>query len=185
MKKINSTKVFDYKYYKSNKNIYYLYIHKYKNRLLYIGKGNGGRASDFNRRKSCYKEYINSVGEQNIKIYIIEESSNEQYILQLEQELHEQVLSKGYDIFSKPNKGKYGYSSGKNNPRYGKGYTMLGKNNPNAKAVNQLDMKGNFISRFDTINQASEKLGLDRHKIRKCCIGEKEFINGYKFEYAK
>lgn len=185
MKILSYKKTFDYNYYRKNKNIYYLYIHTYKDRLLYIGKGNGGRASDFNRRKSNYKEYIDLVGEQNIKCYIIEESFDEKHILELEQELHEQILNKGYDIFSRPNKGKYGYNSGKNNPRYGKGDNVLGKNNPNAKAVNQFDMEGNLIATFDTIKQASETLGVHRQKIRRCCIGEIKYLNGYKFEYLK
>lgn len=71
MKEYNSIK------YRNNKGLYYVYMHVYKDKVLYIGKGSIYRASNFSVRSKEYKEYIEKIGKENIEIYIIEESFDE------------------------------------------------------------------------------------------------------------
>ena len=52
MKEYNSIK------YRNNKGLYYVYMHVYKDKVLYIGKGSIYRASNFSVRSKEYKEYI-------------------------------------------------------------------------------------------------------------------------------
>lgn len=61
---------------------------------------------------------------------------------------------------------------------------VSGVKNPSAKAIKQLDLKGNIIGNFAYAKLAAEKFHLDLSSIIKCCKGKVKTCGGYKWEYA-
>lgn len=59
------------------------------------------------------------------------------------------------------------------------------KNNKNKTPIIQLDKNGNFISEYESISEASKKIGISSSKICMCCKGKREYTKGYKFKYKK
>lgn len=75
------------------------------------------------------------------------------------------------------------WCTSKYNANYGtrnKKLSMLHK-----KAVNQLDLGGNLIKRWDSGREASKHFGIDPTGIMRVCKGRKESYKGYKWEYAQ
>lgn len=60
----------------------------------------------------------------------------------------------------------------------------FGKKHPTSKPVNQLDIKGNFIRRWES-GRLTNALGFDSGSITRCCQGISNIHKGYKWEYAK
>ena len=58
-----------------------------------------------------------------------------------------------------------------------------GKENPCAKKVCQYDKKGNFIKKWDSIIEASQKLGINHSHISECCGGKYKTTGGYVWRY--
>jgi hypothetical protein len=56
-----------------------------------------------------------------------------------------------------------------------------GKDNPNARSIIQLDLKGNFIRKWDTINDATNATNIT--SIRQCCRGISKKAGGYVWVY--
>lgn len=56
--------------------------------------------------------------------------------------------------------------------------------NPNAKAVLQFSLNGDFIRKFSCIKEACECLGISHPPISKCCQGKQKSAYGYKWCYA-
>lgn len=63
-------------------------------------------------------------------------------------------------------------------------FRVLGKRNHTARRVNQLDLDGNFIKKWDTIKDAYLSLGLGSHAITRNLKGEDKMQVKYKWEYA-
>lgn len=67
------------------------------------------------------------------------------------------------------------------------------ENNPNfkilvvtsgkAKAVNQYDLQGNFIKRYDSFSAAARATGLNRTHIGECCNGKGRTYGGFIWKY--
>lgn len=51
-------------------------------------------------------------------------------------------------------------------------------------SVVQLDMSGNEIARFESVKQAMDATGHDRHRIVECCKGERGHYRDYRWRYA-
>lgn len=56
-------------------------------------------------------------------------------------------------------------------------------NNSNSKAVNMLDMKGNYIKTFPSLAEANRQTGIPSQNIGRCCKGGLNYAGGYKWEY--
>ena len=54
-----------------------------------------------------------------------------------------------------------------------------------AKGVIQLDMNGNKIDEFVTTHQASEKTGVHRQDISKCCKGIFKQAGGFIWQFSE
>ena len=52
------------------------------------------------------------------------------------------------------------------------------------KPVNQYDLGGNFIRRWNNMSEPQKELGILRQSISKCCRGERETAKGYIWRYA-
>jgi hypothetical protein len=89
---------------------------------------------------------------------------------------------------------------GEKNPMYKKGYLisgekhpLYGKKNPKwaeigkrkRKAVDQFDLNGNFIKRWDGMREAAKCLDICHTSISSICRNQQESINGYTFKYSK
>ncbi|MGL5328919.1 MAG: NUMOD3 domain-containing DNA-binding protein [Peptostreptococcaceae bacterium] len=184
--------------------LYYVYIHIYDNKIIYVGKGSRGRARDFANRSSTYKEYIEKVGKKNISSYIIEESFDENLMIDLEMHIHELLLDKGYELFSKPNLGKYGCLKGRifseetkvklSRARTGKNHSQDSKNKIGdarrgnqsnlRKSIVQLALDNTFIEKHDNIRKLDE-LGFHNSAIVMCCKGQRNKHKGYKWMYKE
>ena len=55
----------------------------------------------------------------------------------------------------------------------------------NAKAVIQYDMQDNFIKEYSSISQASKETNSNAINILKCCKGQRNKCNNYKWKYKK
>lgn len=56
--------------------------------------------------------------------------------------------------------------------------------NPNAKAVLQFSLNGDFIRKFSCIKEACECLGISQPPISMCCRGKYKTAHGFKWCYA-
>ena len=72
---------------------------------------------------------------------------------------------------------------GENNPQYGVKRTDEEKIRRGAKIILQYDMDGNLISEYISIHDASEKSGISRDCISKCCRGIYKQASGYVWRY--
>ncbi len=54
-----------------------------------------------------------------------------------------------------------------------------------AKAVNQYDLKGNFINEYKSIKLASKETDTNDSAISRVCLGKIDSAGGYKWEYVK
>jgi len=65
-------------------------------------------------------------------------------------------------------------------------YGVHGANHPSAKPVKQYTLQGEFLKKFNSMNDARKYLNIKEsdHSIHKNCIGEKEEAHGYKWEYC-
>ena len=198
MKEYNSIK------YRNKRDLFYVYMHVYKDKVIYIGKGSRYRASNFGVRSKQYRDYINKIGKENIKIYIIEESFDEKLVIQLETLTHKLFLDKGYKLFSKPQFGEYGCLKGRTfskETRYKLSQSRLGKKHTeetkvkigNArrgtistlrKDVVQLALDNTFIKEYDNIRKLDE-LGFHNSAIVMCCKGKRNKHKGYKWMYKE
>lgn len=66
--------------------------------------------------------------------------------------------------------------------------SLIGKytydKNPNAKAVLQFSLNGDFIREFSCIKEACECLGIKQPNISLCCSGKQKSAHGFKWCYA-
>ena len=53
------------------------------------------------------------------------------------------------------------------------------------KAVNQYDMKGNFIATYKTATEAGRAVGRDHQAIRSCCLGKTKQSAGYIWKFVE
>ncbi len=182
--------------------LYYVYIHVYNNRVIYVGKGSRARARDFANRDNKYKEYIQNVGKDSIKSYIIEESYDEELMIHLEMLIHELFLGEGFELFSRPQLGMYGHLKGRvfsdetksklSKARIGKNHTeeskkkignaRKGKKSTSRISVVQLALDNTFIKEYDSIREL-DNLGFHNSAIVMCCKGNRKTHKGYKWVY--
>jgi group I intron endonuclease len=66
-----------------------------------------------------------------------------------------------------------------------KDYTYKKKNNSKSKGIIQLDLKGNFINKFETINEASKNTKTNRTSIISVANKKYHSANGYLWVYEK
>lgn len=59
-----------------------------------------------------------------------------------------------------------------------------GKNNPYSKSVEQLDLEGNVINTFSSVQDITRKLGFGQGNISAVCRGERKTANGCKWRYV-
>ena len=59
-----------------------------------------------------------------------------------------------------------------------------GKNNPRANPVNQYNLNGEFIKRWDYAKEASRTLDINYSSLISCCTGKYKSSGGFKWEYA-
>lgn len=71
-------------------------------------------------------------------------------------------------------------NSGENNPMFG----VIGADNKRSRAVLQFNKDGEFIKKWDCINDIKRELGINVSNIPECCKGNHKTANGYKWEYA-
>ena len=182
--------------------LYYVYIHVYNNRVIYVGKGSRASARDFANRDNKYKEYIQNVGKDSIKSYIIEESYDEELMIHLEMLIHELFLGEGFELFSRPQLGMYGHLKGRvfsdetksklSKARIGKNHTeeskkkignaRKGKKSTSRISVVQLALDNTFIKEYDSIREL-DNLGFHNSAIVMCCKGNRKTHKGYKWVY--
>lgn len=197
-------RLFKYKEYKDRYGLYYVYMHIYNNRVIYIGKGSGARGRDFANRSFEYKEYIKNIGKENIITYIIEESYDEELILHLEMLVHKLFLDKGLKLFSKPQFGEYGCLKGRSisketriklsKSRNGKKHTQetkykignarRGSISTLRREIVQLTLDNTFIKEYDNIREL-DKLGFHNSAIVMCCRRKRNKHKGYKWMYKE
>lgn len=70
------------------------------------------------------------------------------------------------------------------NPRKGEPGKIYGSTHHEARKVNQLDIKGNFIRQWDCIADAQRFLNVKGSGIGCVCRGTQKTAHGYKWEYA-
>ena len=63
--------------------------------------------------------------------------------------------------------------------------SLKGRPSPNRKPVVQLDLKGNYITSFESIKNASIATGLDERIITACCKGHRENAREFIFKYQE
>lgn len=197
-------RLFKYKEYKDRQGLYYVYMHLYNNRVIYIGKGSGARGRDFANRSIEYKEYIKNIGKENIITYIIEESYDEELILHLEMLVHKLFLDKGLKLFSKPQFGEYGCLKGRiisketriklSKSRNGKKHTQetkykignarRGSISTLRREIVQLTLDNTFVKQYDNIREL-DKLGFHNSAIVMCCRRKRNKHKGYKWMYKE
>lgn len=60
-----------------------------------------------------------------------------------------------------------------------------GENNPRARAVIQLDLRGGYVNRFETLNDAAHAVNANNTShISQCCAGKRNKAYGFKWTYA-
>lgn len=64
-------------------------------------------------------------------------------------------------------------------------FTHWGKEHPLAKAIMQYDKDGNFVARYDTAVEASQKTGVARSGICCCAKGKAKTAGGYMWRYQE
>lgn len=57
-------------------------------------------------------------------------------------------------------------------------------NNSNSKAVDMLDMNGNYIKTFPSLSEAYRQTGIFSQNIGRCCMGNLKYAGGYKWRYS-
>ena len=72
---------------------------------------------------------------------------------------------------------------GEKNPQYGKKKTDEEKLKRGAKQVLQFDIGGEFLAEYISLHNASEKTGVPRGDIKKCCDGIFKQAGGYVWEF--
>lgn len=58
-----------------------------------------------------------------------------------------------------------------------------GRDNPQSKRVNQLDLLGNLIATFESTADAGRALNIPQSSISNTCLGRNKTSGGYKWEY--
>lgn len=58
-------------------------------------------------------------------------------------------------------------------------------NNSNSKAIDMLDMDGNYIRSFPSLAEAFRQIGIHSQNIGQCCLGRKQSAGGYKWRFSK
>lgn len=76
-------------------------------------------------------------------------------------------------------------NTGANNPQFGRKRSDEEKLIRGAKRIVQKNMDGSFVSEYVSIHEASEKTGVCRDVISKCCRGIYAQGRGYLWEYKK
>ena len=68
------------------------------------------------------------------------------------------------------------------NTNYGTRGKRISKNG--SKPVNQYDLDGNFIKRWNSLSEISKELNITSGNISMCCTGKYKTTHGYKWKYA-
>lgn len=89
---------------------------------------------------------------------------------------------------------------GEKNPMYKRGYLISGEKHPlyskknprwaevgkrKRKAIDQFDLNGNFIKKWDGMREAARVLGIMHSTISAICRNKKRSVNEYTFKYSK
>ena len=96
------------------------------------------------------------------------------------------VSSETRQKLSLANKGKH---IGNKNPMYGKPKSaetiqkQYDAHRHQMKPIDQLDMDGNLLATYESINSAARALGTTKQNIRSCLIGKSRHSCGYKWQY--
>ena len=61
---------------------------------------------------------------------------------------------------------------------------VSGNNNPRCRAINQYDLDGNLIKKWQSFYEIKNALGIDRSCIWRCCIGKYQKSHNYIWRYA-
>lgn len=161
--------------------LYYVYIHVYKGRILYVGKGTRCRCGKLtDSRSDEYVEFLNSINKKEVEKYILCESFDEELILACERLVHEYLHSIGYKVYSKANgeriRGNKLTKTQKENIRK----SMIGKN---SVPIIQLSLDNKFIKEHSSLANASRELNVNKGNLCKCLKGERNHCGGFKWFY--
>jgi hypothetical protein len=61
----------------------------------------------------------------------------------------------------------------------------LGKKDPKARIVQQIDKHGNIIAEYYGIGEVERKLKISRSNISECCLGKRKTARGFEWKYKK
>lgn len=61
----------------------------------------------------------------------------------------------------------------------------FGAKNHKSKKTLQYDSQGNFIKQWESMNEASKQLNIDRPSISNCCLGKRKTAGGFIWKYKK
>lgn len=67
--------------------------------------------------------------------------------------------------------------------KHGLQKSKMGKDHIQSKSIKQLDLNGNLIRTFESINQVKRELGFNSYGIIKCCKKEKRYRTAYKYKW--
>lgn len=61
----------------------------------------------------------------------------------------------------------------------------LGKKDPKARIVQQIDKQGNIVAEYYGIGEVERKLKISRSNISECCLGKRKTARGFEWRYKK
>ena len=187
------------------------YIYKTTNNIngkFYYGKHYGLLDDDYLGSGTIIKQAIKKYGKENFTKEIIYIATDEADAYEMESCIVGQDLVEDKMCYNQMIGGK-GAASGKNNHNYGKkqtiesnikrskalkgqrvgvknhNYGKFGKENPNAKKVDQFTKDGKFIKTWDSMMDINRKLGITFKQVSKCCREINKSAGGFIFKYHK
>jgi hypothetical protein len=196
--------------------MYYVYTHIRldTNEPFYVGKGKNRRAYSFHpvhRNKYWTKIYLKC--NKNIKVILEKENLTEEEALREEINITNKYLDLGYKLCHICNPGSKGSSGHTKSEEWKKWYSNLmssinkdtpkkpehktkiakalqGREGTRDRPVNQKDLEGNFIKRWNSAKEAERSFkiypnGRNGNGINHCCRGVQTTAHGYKWEYTK
>lgn len=61
----------------------------------------------------------------------------------------------------------------------------LGKKDPKARIVQQIDKNGNIVAEYYGICEVERKLKISKSNISECCLGKRKTVRGFEWRYKK
>ena len=98
------------------------------------------------------------------------------------------TIMRGYKHSEETNKKNSIAHSGEKHPLYGKKHKeesieRMKSAQPGTRPVTQLDLNNNIIKEWPSIREVNRQLKISRFALKKCCLGERDSVNGFKWRY--